>query len=85
VVEAVVYAEDVAKPTVPACPLPIADPTLGEARHLPTGKCLPRVVAEADRQKREHDSSFSESMARSNMNGAPHLRALARVESATRA
>jgi hypothetical protein len=32
-VEAVVYAVDVGKPTVPACPLTIAYPTLSEARH----------------------------------------------------
>jgi hypothetical protein len=36
VVEAVVYAVDVSKPTVPACPLPIADPTLSEANHPAT-------------------------------------------------
>jgi hypothetical protein len=33
VVVAVVKAVDVFWPTVPACPLPIADPTLGEANH----------------------------------------------------
>jgi hypothetical protein len=33
VVEAVVYAMDVCKPSAPACPLPIADPTLSEANH----------------------------------------------------
>ena len=35
-VVAVVYAVDVGKPTVPACPLPIADPTLSEANHPAT-------------------------------------------------
>src|SRR5215212_10568835 len=35
-VEAVVYAVDVGKPTVPACPLPVADPTLSEANHPAT-------------------------------------------------
>src|SRR5215216_4405968 len=35
-VEAVVYAVDVGKPTVPACPLPVADPTLSEANHPTT-------------------------------------------------
>src|SRR5215208_6764974 len=35
-VEAVVNAVDVSKPSVPACPLPIADPTLGEANHPAT-------------------------------------------------
>jgi hypothetical protein len=34
VVEAVVYAVDVAQPSVPACPLPIAYSSLGEARHV---------------------------------------------------
>src|SRR5215213_1568636 len=32
-VEAVVNAVDVSKPSAPACPLPIADPTLSEANH----------------------------------------------------
>jgi hypothetical protein len=31
-------------------------------------------------KEREHDSKFSESMARPNMNGLPHLRARARKE-----
>src|SRR5215208_2130977 len=35
-VEAVVNAVDVSKPAVPACPLTIADPTLGEANHPAT-------------------------------------------------
>jgi hypothetical protein len=34
VVIAVVYAVDVSKPSVPACPLTIAYPTLGEGRNL---------------------------------------------------
>src|SRR5215208_3725465 len=33
VVEAVVYAVDVGKPSVPACPLPMTYPSLSEARH----------------------------------------------------
>jgi hypothetical protein len=33
VVEAVVYAVDVGKPTVPACPLPITYTYLGEGNH----------------------------------------------------
>ena len=33
-IEAVVQAVDGAQPTVPACPLAIAYPPLGEARHL---------------------------------------------------
>jgi hypothetical protein len=36
VVEAVVYAVDVSKPTVPACPLPITYPALGKACHPTT-------------------------------------------------
>src|SRR5215204_4791305 len=36
VVVAVVDAVDVTQPTVPACPLPVAYPPLGEARHLTT-------------------------------------------------
>jgi hypothetical protein len=32
VVEAVVYAVDFGQPSVPACPFPITDPTLGKAR-----------------------------------------------------
>lgn len=47
VVEAVVNAVDVAQPSVPACPLAITDPSLGEARHLPAAKCLSEVVADA--------------------------------------
>src|SRR5215213_8265602 len=35
-VEAVVNAVDVSKPSAPACPLPIADPTLSEANHPAT-------------------------------------------------
>ena len=35
-VVAIVYAVDVSKPSAPACPLPIADPTLGEANHPAT-------------------------------------------------
>jgi hypothetical protein len=35
-VEAVVKAVDVGQPTVPACPLPIAYPSIGEARHPTT-------------------------------------------------
>ena len=42
-------------------------------------KCLTGIVAEADRQRREHDSKLPESIGRPNMNGAPHLRARARV------
>ena len=40
VVETVVYAVDLAQPTVHACPLPIAYPSLGEARH-PAGGEVP--------------------------------------------
>jgi hypothetical protein len=36
VVEAVVYGVDVSKPTVPACPLPLTYPSLGEANHPST-------------------------------------------------
>jgi hypothetical protein len=36
VVEAVVKAVDVSKPTVPACPLAITYPSLSEARHPTT-------------------------------------------------
>ncbi len=36
VIVAVVYAMDVAQPTVPACPLPITNPTLSEGRHPTT-------------------------------------------------
>src|SRR5215203_1897817 len=35
-VEAVVYGVDLTYPTVPACPLPVFDPPLGERRHLDT-------------------------------------------------
>src|SRR5215211_6497136 len=35
-VEAVVNAVDVSKPSAPACPLTIADPSLGEANHPAT-------------------------------------------------
>jgi hypothetical protein len=35
-VEAVVKAVDIGKPTVPPCPLPIADPSLSEANHPAT-------------------------------------------------
>src|SRR5215218_6908345 len=35
-VEAVVNAMDVSKPSVPTCPLPIADPPLSEANHPAT-------------------------------------------------
>jgi hypothetical protein len=42
---------------------------------LLAAKCLTGIVAEADRQRREHDSKLPESMGRPNTNGAPHLRA----------
>src|SRR5215213_4552163 len=35
-VEAVVNAVDVSKPSAPACPLPVADPTLSKANHPAT-------------------------------------------------
>src|SRR5215210_1401141 len=78
VVVAVVYAVDRAQPTVPACPLTITYPTLGE------GSALPRRGARSGSRPKptdkggEHDSKLPECMGRPNMKGAPRLRA--RVE-----
>ena len=44
VVETVVKAVDVSKPTVPVCPLPITYPTFSEARHPDTNRPAGRLL-----------------------------------------
>jgi hypothetical protein len=46
VIETVVYAVDVSKPSVPACPLTISYPPLGEADHSITIGIDPKAEVE---------------------------------------
>jgi hypothetical protein len=64
VVVTVVQAVDLAQPSVPACPLPIAYASPGEARYPAGGEVPPRGRGQRYRQSREHDSRFSESIVR---------------------
>jgi Helicase HerA, central domain len=77
VVEVVVYAVDFTQRAVLCAHSRYHMRPSAKLATLPAAKCLPGVVVEPDRLRREYHSKSPGSMARPNTNGAPHVRACA--------